>query len=308
LHFALNDNGISELSYKGVSFLGVEWAGRPAPVDYTPNFTRADGTTYVGTDQPLSSTLDKAKHSVTRVYPWGRIICTYSRRGNALRIRTRIENQTSDRMYMSVQLLEPTFAQRPQALTLDAGMFGTGGTPSPLGEFPLYTPPDVVPPVITMDFGAGTLAFCDETQGATPATVSVPRATDDAKTRFLFALTPPKVEAGGSVETLVSLRFGASGATAKTLAPDVLRDFAARYPFRLGWKDRRAIAALFLSTSEAHPPLNPRGWFNNSPDIDTSTPAGRQVWFSVVLWRPNANRRRCAGNADTGRSQSGRLR
>jgi len=283
LHFALNDNGISELSYKGVSLLNVEGAGQPMPIDYTPNFTRANGTTYVGTDQPLSSTLDKAKHSVTRVYPWGRIICTYSRRGSALRIRTRVENSTSDQMYISVQLLEPTFGQRPQGLTLDAGMFGEGGYPYPLGSFPLETPPDVVPPVILIDYGAATLAFCDETQSATPATISVPRASNDSKTQFPFFLTPPKVEAGQSVETLGSLRFGASGATAKTLAPDVLRDFAARYPFRLAWKDRRAVAALFLSTAEAHPPLNPRGWFTNASDVDTTTPEGRQVWRKRLM-------------------------
>jgi len=283
LHFALNDNGISELSYGGTSFLNVARAGQTAPIDYTPSFTRADGTTYVGTDKPLSSALDKAKRSVTRVYPWGRIICTYSGGRGALRIRTRIENSTSDRMCISVRVLEPTFAQRPQALTLDAGMFGQGGTPLPLGTYPLYTPPDVVPPVITMDFGGGTLAFCDETRGATPATISVPRTTNDSKTQFPLCITPPKVEAAQSVETLVSLRFGASGATAKMLAPDVLRDFAARYPFRLAWKDRRAVAALFLSTSEAHPPLNPRGWFNNASDVDTTTPAGRQVWRKRLM-------------------------
>ena len=37
----------------------------------------------------------------------------------------------------------------------------------------------------------------------------------------------------------------------ETLSGDLLKKFAAKYPPTLHWKDRRSIAALHLSTSEA---------------------------------------------------------
>lgn len=289
LHLSLNDDGLSELSYNGTSLLLGDRAGQAAPVNATPVFVRDDGTTYLGSDKPLSSALDKTKNSVTRVYGWGSIICTYEPRGDALWVRTRIENHSRDRLRIDVQLLEATFAQTPQGQTLDAGMFGQGGALHPLSDYPLAAPPEQVPPVILIEFGAGALAFCDEIsptktpQTVIPATIGVPFSSNSAKTRFPFWITPPSIGAGRGVETLISLRFGPSGATVAALAPDVLMHFAARFPRRLVWNDRRAIGTLFLSTSEAHPALNPRGWFSNASDIDTTTPQGRQAWRGRLL-------------------------
>lgn len=287
LHFTLDDNGLSALSYHGTSLLSADWTGKPAPVNNTPAFTRADGTTYVGSDKPISSTLDKAKSTVTRVYPWGRMICAYAQRGDTLRSRTRIENTTRDALRLDVRAFELHFPQTPQGFTLDAGMFGQGGRPHALSDYPLYAPPDFVPPIIVADFGAGTFAWCGE--AATPpdttalATIGVPFSTNNEKTQFPFWISPPSIPPGKSVETLTSLRFGPTGATVKTLAPDVLQSFAAKYPFRLVWRDRRPIGTLFLSTSEAHPATNPRGWFTNAKDIDTTTPKGRQAWRKRLM-------------------------
>jgi hypothetical protein len=59
----------------------------------------------------------------------------------------------------------------------------------------------------------------------------------------------------------------------ETLAGDVYRKFRADFPQSLQWRDRRPIAALFLSTAAAGWPKNPRGWLQDKT-LDVNTPAG----------------------------------
>ena len=49
------------------------------------------------------------------------------------------------------------------------------------------------------------------------------------------------------------------------------------------WKDRRPIGTDFLATSEEHPVKNPRGWFLNDKDIDTTTTEGKLALRKRVL-------------------------
>src|SRR6185436_1078885 len=63
----------------------------------------------------------------------------------------------------------------------------------------------------------------------------------------------------------------------------VFQKFRDQYPYRLDWRDRRPIGALFLATSQKHPEKNPRGWFQNAKDVDTTTPAGVRKWRERLM-------------------------
>nr|MBA3710562.1 hypothetical protein [Planctomycetota bacterium] len=55
------------------------------------------------------------------------------------------------------------------------------------------------------------------------------------------------------------------------------------HPSQLVWKDRRPIGALFLSSTVPHVPANPRGWFGNRADIDTTTDEGRAAFKTALM-------------------------
>ncbi len=93
------------------------------------------------------------------------------------------------------------------------------------------------------------------------------------------AVSERPIYPGGSDRYHFSLRFGADGASATTLAGDVFQRFAKSYPPTLNWTDRRSIGALHLSTSEKeyHSATNPRGWFSDPKDVDITTTQGRDA-------------------------------
>ncbi len=78
---------------------------------------------------------------------------------------------------------------------------------------------------------------------------------NDNSTGFLAKAVPLSrpVPAGQTDHYFVSLRFGASGASAESLAPDVLETYRRAWPLALAWKDRRPIGELFLSDPTSSP-------------------------------------------------------
>ena len=98
---------------------------------------------------------------------------------------------------------------------------------------------------------------------------------------------PPRgqeIAAGDGREYFVSIRFGAKGASSLTLAPDIYKAFAERYPSQLKWDDRRPIGCNFLSSIESRSKTNPTGWLHDKT-VDMTTDAGRADWKKRILAR-----------------------
>jgi hypothetical protein len=85
-----------------------------------------------------------------------------------------------------------------------------------------------------------------------------------------------------SDQYVLSLRFGKSKATDATLAGDIYKKFAAAFPPKLVWADRRPIGAIFLATGPRKGTPNPRGWFGDAK-LNVMTPAGRAEFRQRVL-------------------------
>ena len=135
--------------------------------------------------------------------------------------------------------------------TLEAGMFGFGfkGPEWRLDECPLSIPsiadPQFVAPIIQIDYGTGALNFCSDD---VDCAVDVPQSTNfPARTSYPFVITCRDIKPGTSKTFNVSLRFGPAGAGVQDLSADVLERYAKKYPFQVGWKDRRPIGAIFLA-------------------------------------------------------------
>ena len=78
----------------------------------------------------------------------------------------------------------------------------------------------------------------------------------------------------------VSIRFGDNS------ADDLKKQYAAMYPMKLNWPDRRSIGMIHLSSSEKQFKENGnlRGWFQDK-SVDVSTEAGRADFKKRVLQR-----------------------
>jgi hypothetical protein len=93
----------------------------------------------------------------------------------------------------------------------------------------------------------------------------------------------PRPIADGATEAVhLSLRFAAAGTPLEAIAGDAYARFAAAFPYRSRWLDRRPIGAIFLGASEGRSRGNPRGWFMER-ERDTVSETGVRTFQRRVL-------------------------
>lgn len=289
LSFAVGASGLTTLSYDGQSLLRRAGSGNPLLVNWGPRFRRADGTTYdtktAGVNAaPTATTLDTVHQKITVTYAWGALSYAYRRQGDRLLITLGIHNTSPDTLiHLDTYLVEMLFPTVPNGTGNDPGMFGQGAM-HPLHQYPLSANPQQTPGLLMVEWGGGALDFCTE-EVTNALTVSIPHTTNPPdKTAYPFQVSWAMPLAPGAARTeTISLRFGPAGASGAALAQDVLAKYRAAYPFQVHCSDRRMIGMDILAASEAHPPKNPRGWFNNSADVDTTTPAGVAAFRTRLL-------------------------
>jgi hypothetical protein len=260
--------GLTSLTYRGVELL----ASGELRVNEV-RLRRWDGTTETGELKDVRVAVDPARRQVTRTYPWGCVACEYVPEGSRLGLRLTVTN-SSDRIIQGLFL-------EPLQLRFPAPPRGWDGNPRLAHNIG-------VPTELLADYGSGVLAVCNEDVGR-PLMCGFPWPLDRpvSKTYPLWLYTSrhaslpdslPYVERpvypGGVDQYTLSLRFGAPGASEAELTADLDLKFAAAYPFRLAWKDRRPIGQLVLSSAERTSAANPRGWFQD-PKLDVTTPPGR---------------------------------
>ena len=225
---------------------------------------------------PSRVAADPAHGTVTRTFAWGIVRGRFTPSGDRLGLTLTVTNTTHDTTVQAVTL-QPLWLRFPQK------------PPEYAQEYPLLTACRDEPGVVRAGWGTGRLALCQE-DVRQPLLIGFPFALDrpadtifplqvssgptdwrhDLLAPYLVRPIPP-----GRTDTYrLSLRFGRADTS------DLDQRFAAAFPPRLRWADRRPIGYLILSSTVPHPPggKNPRGWFGNDAGLDVTTEAGRAVF------------------------------
>ena len=285
LKFVVGARGLDSLSFNGQSLLVSPESGELQP---QKSVFRAVLDALVPRSSPRVATPDKKADTVDLSYPKGRISCAYGKQDDRLTMRLEVSNTSSEPVNeFSLRLMELNFPSIPHGGTLEAGMFGFGfkGPDWRLHEGPLSIPsvadPRFVVPIIQIDYGTGALTFCSDD---VDCAVDVAQSTNfPARTSYPFIVTCRDIKPGTTKVFNVSLRFGPAGARVQDLSGDVLERYANKYPFQVGWKDRRPIGEINLAGPQINVPTNPRRWIMNFGQIDVTNDKGKAAFRDALL-------------------------
>jgi hypothetical protein len=265
--------GLAGITYGGDDYLktgaiGATWNDEVV-------LRAADGTLVPGDVAHGVLQVDSGTSTVIRRYGWGSVQCAYRPSANRLSLDITISNDGMQTI-ASVQL---------QVLELEF--------PSALTEYDGNTP------MIATNIGAPSVLVASHAHGVTVLvnedlerglSLGYPWANDrptsrcfplwaDTGRRAKLPESHPTIDRpippGGTDHYHLSLRFAPTGTPPAMLVQDITKRFQDAHPATLSWPDRRPIGMLMLSSTVPHHALNPRGWFLNDPDIDTTTEGGR---------------------------------
>jgi hypothetical protein len=217
--------------------------------------------------------VDPKAGKVTRQFAWGDVSAQFTSAPGRLDIALTITNRSADTLREASY--EPIGLKFPGRVTDYDGVVPLVG--HNVGD----------PTLIGMNWGAGMAALVNEDVVA-PLIAGFPWALDKpANTTFPLRICTGRdpmlpdmlpyvdrpIAPGASDTYRLSLRFGARDAGASQLGRDVLQRFAAQFPARMQWKDRRPIGTVFLATAGLNSTSNPRGWLLDR-NLNVHTPEG----------------------------------
>lgn len=257
LNATINVQGLQTLRYGNDDFL----ANGEFQV-FGATFARRDNSSYGGDIAAHTTAFDGATNTIIKTFSWGEVRCRYQFERQRLTFLITVSNSSKDTLRnLAIQLAEIRFPRPPDGWQphypyIDFNVDEPSVTLADVGTSVLaVVNEDVTKPLLTGFAGRESLA-------ARPLWVATSNMNylspymDNRMTRIV------KPKATDSFR--VSLRFAQPGASRREIAADVLQHFAKAYPFQNPWRDRRPIGALFLSSTAARTPLNPRGWFNDA--------------------------------------------
>ena len=268
---SFNNTGLASVTYNGTNFLSYG----DLRLDQV-EFLNPDGTI---TDGSTSSTVvvDTTNGIQTRTYSWGTITETYAASGNRLQLSVTVSNQSS--LPIQGLLIEPLGVQFPSTI---AEFINPG--------YPQMTNSLGQPAIAQLTFSSGAVALSND-DVAKPLVLGFPSVITTPNTTVPIALVTDRVSwycscyptivrpiaAGASDSFHFSLRFGGTGSTTTTLAPDLYQAFATAFPATMpAWPDHRAIGSIHLSTNTmglSGWTTNPRGFLSDQ-SVDVTTAAG----------------------------------
>jgi hypothetical protein len=275
LSVEIGSQGITRLGYNGVVLF------KGAPTDYNGfnviDFTFASGGkethTWTFAAEPASH-WDGSSKTLTQTFSWGTVAAQYT-----------VE---TDRLKMAITVAN-TSGQTLQGLNISPMAFFFPVMPKGFEGAPQASFNVVEPGVMVADFGAGAVAVVEEDVGKPLTSGFLSDNTTARSNRYqtwlgsdtlpgqpaFWPWTPNPIAPNSRATYHISFRFGASGSTAATLAPDIIAAYAAANPYTVNWNDRRPIATLFPAGSGApgRSATNPRGWFND-PNVNVLTQPG----------------------------------
>ncbi len=235
---------------------------------------------------------DAGSRTWTYTFTWGSIEVQYRQHGDALDMVVTERNKPGSGIVFDGGTIYPMALHLPH---LPVG-FGKG-------NYSRFADNVTTPGVTVADYGSGTVASVvadaakplysgfQATSHELVYTPVISGTSPDALAPFERHFDRPVKP--GQVDTFtVSLRFAPSGVAATNLAGDAYKSWAARWPARLSWPDRRIIGTVYLASSpqgDVNRPggygNNPRRYFNdgNAGDFDVATPDGLEKFQARVL-------------------------
>jgi hypothetical protein len=285
LNFVVGSRGLESLSFNGQSLLRSAQEGELQP---QKSVFRAVLDALLPGPSSGVAMANMQPDTIDLSYRWGRISCAYGKQDNRITMRIEVSNTGPEPLNeFSVRLMELNFPSVPHGGPLEAGMFGFGfkGPEWLLDQCPPSIPSAAdlrfVVPIVPVDYGTGTLNFCSDD---VDCSLNVPYSTNfPARTRYPFMISCRDIQPGASKTFNVSLRFGPAGARVQDLSGDVLERYARKYPFQVGWKDRRPIGAIFLAGPQINLASNPRRWVVNFGEIDVTNDKGKAAFRTALL-------------------------
>ena len=221
----------------------------------------------------------------TYTFSWGSIATRFVRNGNNLDMTVTETNNPGSGIVFDGAEIYPFALHFPQDPVEFYGY----------NQFMITT---TGPAVSAADFGAGivTSVIANESTPLYGGWKSAGNATywpimastsPDGLAGFLPRNDVP-IQPGSSFTYTISLRFTPEGTAAD--ASDAYASFAATYPSRMTWMDKRIIGTAYLASSPSNSditqpggfPTNPRRYFND-PSVDITSAAGLQAFQNRML-------------------------
>jgi hypothetical protein len=282
---AVGDKGLTTLRYGGREFLQngeFRVAGAFFMKDGAVRAADLAGGQLRRTDGPTPT--------LTWNFPWGRVALRCEAAGNRLRLTVdlAVNRDAGTLVGIYLHLADLKFPKKPDFQNESFFFYGWTTIGHNVGG----------PSVVGADFGSGVLVLANE-DSKRPLAFGLGQPSDgNAATVYpilaytsrhpmlkkTFPFIDRPIPPGGTDRYILSLRFGPAGTKADDLAEDIYKSYAAAFPPRFKWPDRRPIGRFFMSTSEArcHSKTNPRGWFMD-PTLDVISDAGRAKFKERVL-------------------------
>jgi hypothetical protein len=280
----VTERGLTSLTFNGVEYCDptgcgvVGFSGGPAGVQDTTKSRES----FPGT--PTTSTVKGS--TVTVTYPWGALAVTYTVLGADLDIRATLTNASPQAIgWWKANLLQfngrLVFDASGKRMRWDYQKDRFGGA-NPYSHWNFADPH-----VYWWIDGGTKIVFADLDPKWETGVVRLKTDTGDRWVAVVSSdgdanSTAAKVPAGGTDSAHVVIRFRDAADSALTVAADGYGAFGRANPLQYQWTDRRPIGTFFVAESAKGWPTNPNGWFND-PQVDVTTPAGRQAFAARLL-------------------------
>ncbi len=287
------ERGLEELSYKGQVLEDVKrWPEDGFHVWHMKCFDGEGKAVQSGQygwgENNEGRSWDSASRTWTYRFSWGTIKVAYVQRGDTLDVNVTEANAAKSGVVLDGASVYPLVLHLPGVA---AGVTRIGNGVE-------------APGVTLVDWGGGVVGigvpdarkplysgFEAGRSGAYEVIVSGTRP--DSLPPLAGAAGRP-VRPGETDSFTVSVRFGESGTKAQQMAADALKNWAARWPQRLDWTDRRVIGTVFLASSaqgektrSAGFAANPRRYFTDAA-LDVKSAAGLARFQARVLEQARA--------------------
>ena len=267
LQIGFNSQGLSSVNYGGQELLAD---GR---IEVRQRLTWP-AEANAPTTQPQSG-FEPAAARVQQAYAWGTVSCVYRVDGDKLKLDVEVQNTGK----VDIRLIDLVL------MHLKLPGWTEQGKSEHRWPQPMNVADDL--PIVTVNYGSGTMLFCGEEVDRPLGLHVLPDHQADQYAIVLRDEGPPymgsSIGPGNTRHFLLSLRFGPKDASAIDLARDIHQRFAQRWPMQMKWLDHRPIGYVNLASAEAAGGANPRGWFGDKKNVDTTTDAGVDAFHQRML-------------------------
>ncbi|RYY11870.1 MAG: hypothetical protein EOO04_34495, partial [Chitinophagaceae bacterium] len=277
--------GIQKLTYANETLIDLsKKSGRLfTPESYKT--TKKSGGETVGWSHLQSHTWNHNKREYTANFIWGNVTCVYRQLVDTLFIDIRISNTSPGEVFngLSFSPISFVFNKRPKNFQQ---------------YFPYYTNNISSPGFVRAEMDNFSITVENPLPDKKVYTGFMEEKSNNGSLYKLWTGNHPyngmqdfdpavqlNLQPGKSFEYTIAVKFSKPNAAIESVAARSLSNFRARQPVKIGWKDRRPIGELYLSSyTGTKYENNARNW-SVAPlgDINIRTAAGRTIFRNKVL-------------------------